>query len=162
MKKFLFLSQPSSRSINALQKKRPQQNSLWKITVIRLARVQRNKAEGACNKTPKSKIQRNKALNHFERGTEFTDKNFETKIAENKNIKPHWHCVGSSRKSKQTVHSLIKGNMENSTESDDDCAYVLSTVIFFSVFATANQTHALFAVTKTTDAIVSKTFTTAC
>ena len=132
---------------------------LWETAAVRFARVYRNRAERmylAC-KTVENKKLRNETSQKLRNEIKKAVKNFETKISNNKNVKPFWHYVKSSRKSKPTIGPLVKNTLGNLSNSDKECAQVLSD-FFSSVFTDENTTNIPFAVPQTTDELVSLTF----
>ena len=83
---------------------------------------------------------------------------FETSLANNREVKPFWHYVKSKYKTKAPIGPLVKDCSGSLTEDAEDCANTLSK-FYSTVFTHENKDEIPFAVPATTDELVDITFT---
>ena len=130
---------------------------LLETSEVCTARVDRNQADGSylADKNMQNKKLRNLAVKTLKQVTHLAVQNFESKLAQNTDVKPFWHYVNSSRKSKPSI-DLVENNGKLAS-CDKECAQVLSQ-FYASVYTVENDATIPFAVPKTTEELMSITF----
>ena len=76
-------------------------------------------------------------------------------MAQNSDAKPFWHYVNSSRKNRSRIGPLLQGKSVTST--DEECAQTLSD-FYATVYTVEDSVNIPFAIPKTTDELVSVSF----
>lgn len=133
---------------------------LWETSKVQKLRKVRNKAERTYlgNKTDLNKKHRNNASKQLKQAVNHAVKDFETKLADNIDVKPFWHYVKSKYKNKSIIGPLLKNSNNDLTENAQECAEVLSET-FSSVFTKEDTNNIPFAIPKTTDELHGLQFT---
>ena len=147
--------------LSILLKKHSHRNKpLWETADVRLARAQRNEAERTClaDRTPGKKLLRNEAAKNLKTSIHYAVTKFELLLANNQDAKPFWHYVKSKQKSKNSIGPLVKDKIGNVTEDAAERAELQSD-FFSSVFTNEDQCNIPFATPRTTEELISLTFT---
>ena len=132
---------------------------LWETRKVRVARQQRNKAERHYlqSKTASNKKQRRYATKVLNQVTQEAIRDFEEKIADNRNTKPFWHYVRSKCKTQVSVGPLISKDSGRLLTTPTECAQELSK-FFSEIFTTESLQNFPFAVPRTTDSLCEISF----
>ena len=138
----------------------PGKKGFWETKYVRDLRAKRNKAERnyLASKSSTTKRIRNQTSKDLKKAIKSAVLDFETSLANNREVKPFWHYVKSKYKTKASIGPLVKDCSGSLTEDAEDCANTLSK-FYSTVFTHENKDEIPFAVPATTDELVDITFT---